>query len=426
MNLLLSKKFNLTTKINYFLILILPISLLVGSGISNALILLISFVFLIDLYQRKNFAFFKDYNFYFLIIIYFYLILNAVLIAKNLDSIVRAIGFLRFIILSYALFFYLNFFKKKIIKFWFIIFLIVSVDIIVEYSFGKNVLGFSSDYQKRIASFTGDELKIGHFYFGFIFISLAYLSNKHQKLKIFLSLLFLVIALIIGERSNFIKIFIMYILFFLFFFEISYIKKFLVIICLSSLTFFIIFKSPQFANNKLYNNINLAHIFQRIFIQVIQVKENYVTFKKGENIDKDKIIRSNQHFAHYYTALQIFNENKLFGSGIKTFRIESFNNKYNTIDKFYGQSTHPHQMHFEFLSELGIVGYILIISNLIYILRQNIIKKKDFLIKAGILYLTASLIPMLPSGSFFTSYGAAIFWINYSFLIKKNRLKTTE
>ena len=416
MNLLLSKKFNLTTKINYFLILILPISLLAGSGISNALILLISFVFLIDLYQRKNFAFFKDYNFYFLIIIYFYLILNAVLIAKNLESIVRAIGFLRFIILSYALFFYFNFFKKKIIKFWFIIFLIVSVDIIVEYSFGKNVLGFSSDYQGRIASFTGDELKIGHFYFGFIFISLAYLSNKHQKLKIFLSLLFLVIALIIGERSNFIKIFIMYILFFLFFFEISYIKKFLVIICLSSLSFFIILNPPQSKNNQFYN-----HIFQRIFIQV---KENYMTFKKGENIDKDKIIRSNQHFAHYYTALQIFNENKLFGSGIKTFRIESFNNKYNTIDKFYGQSTHPHQMHFEFLSELGIVGYILIISNLIYILRQNIIKKKDFLIKAGILFLLASLIPILPSGSFFTSYGAAIFWINYSFLIKKNRLKT--
>ena len=57
---------------------------------------------------------------------------------------------------------------------------------------------------------------------------------------------------------------------------------------------------------------------------------------------------------------------------------------------------------------------------------QNIIKKKDFLIKAGILFLTASLIPILPSGSFFTSYGAAIFWINYSFLIKKNRLETVN
>ena len=146
--------------------------------------------------------------------------------------------------------------------------------------------------------------------------------------------------------------------------------------------------------------------------------------KKGETFDKDKIIRSNQHFGHYYTALVIFNENKIFGSGIKTFRVESFKNKYNSIDKFYGQSTHPHQLHFEFLSELGLVGYILIISNFIYILRKNINQKKDFLIKSGILFLIATLVPILPSGSFFTSYGAAIFWINYSFLIKKNRLET--
>ena len=410
MNQSLSEKINLTTKINYFLILILPISLLVGSAISNAIILIIGLLFIFDLYQRKNLVFFHDFNFYFLIIIYIYLILNSVFIAKNEDSIVRAIGFIRFIFLSYAIFFYFSFFKKKIVKFWFIIFLIVSIDILIEYIFGKNILGFTSDYPGRIASFTGDELKIGGFYFGFILIGLTFLSNKDKKLQVFLSLIFFVIALIIGERSNFLKIFIMYSLFFTFFFNISYLKKILILIFLSFLTFVIILKSPVLSS-KFYN-----HIFD----------DYYEMFKKGESFDKDKVIRSNQHFAHYYTAILIFNENKIFGSGIKTFRIESFKEKYNSIDKFYGQSTHPHQIHFEFLSELGIVGYILIISNFVYVLRKNIIQKKDFLIKSGILFLIASLIPVLPSGSFFTSYGAAIFWINYSFLIKKNRLETTN
>ena len=410
MNQSLSEKINLTTKINYFLILILPISLLVGSAISNAIILIIGLLFIFDLYQRKNLVFFHDFNFYFLIIIYIYLILNSVFIAKNEDSIVRAIGFIRFIFLSYAIFFYFSFFKKKIIKFWFFIFLVISIDILIEYIFGKNILGFTSDYPGRIASFTGDELKIGGFYFGFILIGLTFLSNKDKKLQIFLSLIFFVIALIIGERSNFLKIFIMYSLFFTFFFNISYLKKILILIFLSFLTFVIILKSPVLSS-KFYN-----HIFD----------DYYEMFKKGESFDKDKVIRSNQHFAHYYTAILIFNENKIFGSGIKTFRIESFKEKYNSIDKFYGQSTHPHQIHFEFLSELGIVGYILIISNFVYVLRKNIIQKKDFLIKSGILFLTASLIPVLPSGSFFTSYGAAIFWINYSFLIKKNRLETTN
>ena len=410
MNQSLSEKINLTTKINYFLILILPISLLIGSAISNAVVLIISLLFIFDLHQRKNLVFFHDFNFYFLIFIYIYLILNSVFIAKNEDSIVRALGFIRFIFLSYAIFFYFSFFKKKIIKFWFFIFLIVSIDIIIEYIFGKNILGYTSDYPGRIASFTGDELKIGGFYFGFILIALTFLSNKDRKLQIFLSLIFFVIALIIGERSNFLKIFIMYSLFFLFFFNISFLKKILILIFLSFLTFVIILKSPVLSS-KFYN-----HIFE----------DYYEMFKKGESFDRDKIIRSNQHFAHYYTAILIFDENKIFGSGIKTFRIESFNEKYNSIDKFYGQSTHPHQIHFEFLSELGIIGYILIISNFVYVLRKNIIQKKDFLIKSGILFLIASLVPVLPSGSFFTSYGAAIFWINYSFLIKKNRLETAS
>ncbi len=408
MNQLLSEKINLTSKINYFLILILPISLLAGSAISNTVVLIISLLFIFDLYQRKNLIFFHDFNFYFLIVIYIYLILNSVFIAKNEDSIVRALGFIRFIFLTYAIFFYFSFFKKKIIKFWFFIFLIVSIDIIIEYFFGKNILGYTSDYPGRIASFTGDELKIGGFYFGFILISLSFLSNRNKKLQVFLSLTFFVIALIIGERSNFLKIFIMYSLFFLFFLNITYVKKILILIFLSFLTFIIILKSPVLSS-KFYN-----HIFE----------DYYEMFKKGESFDRDKIIRSNQHFAHYYTAMLIFNENKIFGSGIKTFRIESFNEKYNSIDKFYGQSTHPHQIHFEFLSELGIIGYILIISNFVYVLRKNIMQKKDFLIKSAILFLLASLVPILPSGSFFTSYGAAIFWINYSFLIKRNRLET--
>jgi hypothetical protein len=80
----------------------------------------------------------------------------------------RSVGFIRFIFLSYAIFYYFIFFKDKILKYWFIIFIIVSIDILYEYIFGKNILGYSTDYPGRIASFTGDELKIGGFYFGFL------------------------------------------------------------------------------------------------------------------------------------------------------------------------------------------------------------------------------------------------------------------
>ena len=38
------------------------------------------------------------------------------------------------------------------------------IDLFIEFIFGKNILGYSSDYIGRLASFTGDELKIGNFF----------------------------------------------------------------------------------------------------------------------------------------------------------------------------------------------------------------------------------------------------------------------
>ena len=80
-------------------------------------------------------------------------------------------------------------------------------------------------------------------------------------------------------------------------------------------------------------------------------------------------------------------------------------------------TTHPHQTHFELLSELGLIGYILILSNIIFLLWRIKYLKNNFYKIGSILFLVATLIPLLPSGSFFTSYTATIFWINYSLLI---------
>ena len=149
--------------INFLLISLLPIGLLVGSLVSNTIVLLIVILFLMEMRNRNNFFFVKDINFYFLLLINFYLILNSILISENDQSLVKAIGFFRFIFLSYAIFYYFKFWKKQILKIWFIIFLVVSVDIIFELFFGFNMLGFESVYEGRIASFTGDEVKIGGF-----------------------------------------------------------------------------------------------------------------------------------------------------------------------------------------------------------------------------------------------------------------------
>ena len=147
-------------------------------------------------------------------------------------------------------------------------------------------------------------------------------------------------------------------------------------------------------------------------------------FKSQDNLifnhDKESLVKNNRHFSHYNTAINIFRDNVIFGSGIKTFRYESYKEEYNDIEGITGASTHPHQLHFELLSELGLIGYLLIISNLIIILfnQQNL--KTDFLRIAAYLFLVSTLFPILPSGSFFTSYTASFFWLNYSFLLRLN------
>ena len=320
-------------------------------------------------------------------------------------------GYIRFFIFAYAIHFYLNiqeqFYQKKIFKYWAFLFLIVSIDLTFEAIFGNNIMGNVSTYPARLVSFTGDELKIGGFYFGFIALALAFFYDYNKKLFLLFFIIFFILSLLIGERANFIKIFLMYLMFIFFIFEIKFYKKILIFLVFLITTSSIVMSVPGF-KSKFYNhifNVNNMDSSDKITLN---------------NLKVEKLIK-NKHFAHYYTAINIFKENPIFGVGLKEFRFESRDKKYSPIRGSYGFGLHPHQVHFEILSELGIVGYFLIISNLFYIifnfLKNNRNHANNIYIKFSAIFIIASFIPLIPSGSFFTTYGATIYWINYSLLI---------
>ena len=61
----------------------------------------------------------------------------------------------------------------------------MAFDITFEYIFGKNTLGnFADPAVGRIASFTGDEYKIGAFFLGLFFVTLNYFKNINEKIFI--------------------------------------------------------------------------------------------------------------------------------------------------------------------------------------------------------------------------------------------------
>ena len=124
---------------------------------------------------------------------------------------------------------------------------------------------------------------------------------------IFLLKVGLIISFLIGERSNFIKTFIIVVILVIFTYKISNKLK---IICIS----FLIVSFLTFLNfNKEYKKryiFQLPNIFEKNAIS--------------------KYLNNSNYGKHYNVAKKIFYDNPYFGVGIKNFRIESYNRKYET------------------------------------------------------------------------------------------------
>ena len=55
-------------------------------------------------------------------------------------------------------------------------------------------------------------------------------------------------------------------------------------------------------------------------------------------------------------------------------------------------------------------------KNIDYLVNDFIEKSDQYFKLAGLLFVITTFIPLLPSGSFFTSHAATLFWMNYAFM----------
>jgi O-antigen ligase len=397
-----------------FLLSIFPLLFFIGTGLINISIIILDIIFISELLIKKRLNFLKNYIFFSLILLWITFLINIVFSIDPLNSFNRGFGFIRFIFFIMLILYYLNINKKKyqniILGSWLIIFCITSLDLIFELINGKNILGFQSYIHGRLAGFFNDELIIGHFYYAFILIILSFMfkilsnkkfniMNKRYDLKNFIYLfifLFLLISFLIGERSNFIKVLIMIFLF-TFFFERKLFKLKIILFSL----FFIFVVLIINSNDK----------YKKRFVN--QFLNQYLK-NPVESIFKS------EHGGHYLTALKVYNNNKIFGVGFKNYSKEIKKKEYKHF--FYynstDPSTHPHQIHFEFLADLGLFGYFSLMFFFIYHF-YKCIKQRSFndnLNLSGLLFILTSLLPLLPSGSFFTSHSATLFWMNFAFM----------
>ena len=130
-------------------------------------------------------------------------------------------------------------------------------------------------------------------------------------------------------------------------------------------------------------------------------------------------LNNSNYGEHYMAAYNVFKKNKIFGIGLKNYRIEVSSGEYGK-----NTSTHPHEKHLELLSELGLIGYLIFISFFIYSIVQGLrlfINNRNLYQLSGLLFIFVNLIPLIPSGSLFTTYTAVFFWFSFAFMINSKK-----
>ena len=242
-------------------------------------------------------------------------------------------------------------------------------------------------------------------------VSFKLCSESRFTLSLFSHTLFIIFSVTFnGERASIGYLCVALFLMFIFLKE-KFSKKMLVIISLFTLLIFLIINMSE---------QNLGR--KMVGWKSIKNSSNYST----KNLDISEIrIFSDKYNSMYRTSYNMFRENKLFGIGVKNFRILCGDEKY-AHDK-RSCSTHPHNLLLQIMAETGIIGifyYVLIVISITYFFFKNLISKninknrKNYL-TCLFISIIINLFPLLPSGNFFNNWMSVVFFFPVGFIIKE-------
>ena len=382
-DLIFRKKFNFSNI--FFLTIIaslIPFALILGAFIAEFLVFILSVFFIYFVYLKKINSNYLDNFTKFLFLFWFYLFIKSLLNHEPSYSIVRSFFYFRYIffsvLISYLIINYSNFRK------FFLYLFTVTLTILVIHAYGQHLFNidlfylnfknfsiiqnydlimtmYNNPVDYRISGLFYSESILGSFLSKVLplYIALLFYYKKKSFFYIFLALSSFVLIVISGERAAIAVSFIFIILLLI---AVSFkFKYYLFIFYLLAVS--LIFITNPNVKQRLYIN-TLASIFEAKVNKV----NNDVSIATSENliskITKKINIFSQGHEGHMRSGLQIFNDNKLFGVGIKGFRYEC--SKY-TLNNIYACTTHPHNTYVQLLAETGIFGFLFVLIFYIYL-----------------------------------------------------------
>ncbi|MDC1043982.1 O-antigen ligase family protein [Candidatus Pelagibacter ubique] len=405
---------------------------LINSIISSVIPFLIWGPFFPDLIVSVSALFFlyyviknKDFNYFFNtpLIIFFifciYFIFVSIFVADDiLLSLESSLFYFRIGVFSCFIWYLIDKDKSIFNYFYYALILCFSVLVIAGYFqffTGEHIFGSKLDIPYQISSLFGNEYIMGS-YLSRLFPLLFALFLVKEKMKYeiyFIALLFILVDVIIfmsGERAAFFYLNLSTI------FIIILIKEYqkfrlitfiIAIICIAVL------------------NLNSSKFSDRMFKEPA-LSMGIIKNSKEIEIKAKVTIFTPAHDSVIRTAYNMFKGQPIFGHGPKMFRIKCKNKEYAT-----GISpclTHPHNFYVQLLAETGIIGFLFLLSGLIYLLyaalrqlKSIIFKKKRPFSDYQVCLLAGILItiwPLSPNGNFFNNWLMIVYSLPIGFFLQ--------
>ena len=421
MNISSVRNYNFNTDIVLkYLIIFVPITIMIGNFILNINIILIDLIFLSFLSKKKILLKKKIY----LILLFLSTICTFnIFYSSNINlSIQGSLGLLKYIIFFFALVHFLDNDENKnlFFKFVFYVILFVIIDVFIQYFFGKDIFGFeySMAHGKRLSGPFGDEYVVGAYISKLSYLGLFYLINlKKNYIFLFSYLCLIVVSVFITQERSAFFITIISSVFFISVskFNIKYKIYFLLSLCIFLGLFLKIDKSS-------YDKYLKLTPLQLGMSKDIHKRVADINSPNNHKIDS---FWDSRYGAHFLTAYNMYIDNKVIGSGIKTFRSACKLDKYGNIESLYADkrcNTHPHNIYFEILSEGGLIIFIpFSLTVLFFVIYnfKNLFSNKNYIISVTNLSLIIVLFfPIQTTGSFFSTFNGVFYWIGAAVIVQ--------
>lgn len=440
------------------LTLLYPLTFMLGNLAINLLSFLIIIIGLITL--KKKIFHFEDkrailfFGSFFLIVLFSTIF--EVIINGHYSDWTKSLLYLRFFLLMIVM---KELVRSRILNlnsFLFLCFIIsglVAIDLIIQFIFGKNILGFEPIYlSTETVYFTGvfnEELIAGGFILMFSILGIFSLPLIFKNIKKIYLLLILIIVisfyfftiLLSGNRMPIIMFLIFLIMLSIFVKKKQYKNLFygvsLILLIISSIS---IFSSDTLKKKygSFYVGIpNPLNIIKQLQINYPELDKFKGSGKQFINLPINKSEKKYEimsfytgHSTIYLTSLDLFIDDPIIGKGIKSFR-NNCNNKVYLPNRVC--ESHPHNFILEILNDTGIIGLMTILIPVLILLinlykdyllgevRRNNISNWIYL--SIIMSLLTYFFPFKSTGSFFTTFNSTYIFLIIGFSLGLNEIK---